>query len=80
MIAHLTGLKPRFFYHVIGDAHIYNNHLEQCNRQVKRTPKPFPKFSFRDASRIHTIDDFTLDKFKVENYQSHPAIMGDMSV
>lgn len=42
MIAHITGLKPRKFIHVMGDTHIYENHLEQCHTQISRKPYPFP--------------------------------------
>lgn len=80
MIAHITQLKPRKFVHVIGDAHIYNNHGDQVKRQLRRTPRPFAKLSFRDATRIHEIDDFGINSFIVEDYNSWPAIQADMAV
>lgn len=80
MIAHITNLRPRRFVHIIGDAHIYNNHGDQVNRQIRRTPRPFAKLSFRDATRIHEIDDFGINSFIVENYNSWPAITADMAV
>lgn len=80
MIAHVCQLKPRTLIHVIGDAHIYNSHGEQLNRQIKRTPRPFPRLSFREASRIHEIDDFGINSFIIEGYNSWPAIQGDMAV
>ncbi len=80
MIAHVCGLRPRSLVHVIGDAHIYNNHGEQVKTQLKRTPRPFAKLSFRNATRLHTIDDFVFDSFIIENYSSWPAITADMAI
>lgn len=80
MLAHITNLRPRKLVHVAGDAHIYNNHGEGINRQIKRTPRPFPRLSFREASRLHEIDDFTFNSFIVEGYNSWPAINMDMAV
>jgi thymidylate synthase len=80
MIAHVTGLKARRFTHVLGDAHIYNNHGEQVNRLLQRMPRPFPKLTFRNSTRIHEIDDFTFDSFIIEGYTSWPAITAEMAV
>jgi thymidylate synthase len=79
MIAHITNLKPRKLVHVIGDAHIYNNHGDQVKRQISRTPKPFPRLTFREASKLHEIDDFTYNSFIIEGYTSHQAIQADMA-
>jgi len=80
MIAHLTGLKPRSFVHIIGDGHIYSNHGDQVSKQLSRTPRPFPKLTFRGATRIHEIDDFTFDSFIIEGYTSWPHISAPMAV
>lgn len=80
MIAHITGLRPRRFVHILGDAHIYNNHIEQVNRQLKRTPRPFPVLSFREATRLQEIDDFKFDSFIIEGYTSWPAITAEMAI
>lgn len=80
MIAHVCGLRPRKLIHALGDAHIYNNHGDQVKRQILRTPRPFPKLSFREATRIHEIDDFTFNSFIIEGYNSWPAITGEMAV
>lgn len=80
MIAHICQLRPRTLIHVIGDAHIYNNHGDQVKRQLTRTPRPFPKLTFREASRIHEIDDFGPNSFIIENYNSAPAIAAEMAV
>ena len=80
MIAHITSLRPRSFIHIIGDGHIYNNHGNQVSKQLGRTPRPFPKLSFRGSSRIHEIDDFTFDSFIIEGYTSWPHISAPMAV
>lgn len=80
MIAHITGLKPRKLVHIIGDAHIYNNHGEQVKRQLGRTPRPFPTLSLRQGTRIHEIDDFTFDSFIIEGYNPWPPINAEMAV
>jgi thymidylate synthase len=78
MIAHVTGLKAGEFVHTIGDAHIYSNHVDALKEQLKREPRPFPKISF--APGINTIDDFTFDSIKLENYNPYPTIKMDMAV
>lgn len=80
MIAHVTNLRPRKFTHIIGDAHIYNNHGESVKRQLTRTPRPFPTLSLREATRIHEIEDFTFNSFIIEGYTSWPHISGDMAI
>src|SRR5918992_1275317 len=39
MIAQVTGLAPGEFIHTLGDAHLYNNHLEQARLQLSRNPR-----------------------------------------
>lgn len=80
MIAHITGLRPRSLVHIIGDGHIYNNHGEQVGKQLARSPRPFPKLTFRGASRIHEIDDFTFDSFIIEGYTSWQHISAPMAI
>lgn len=80
MIATITSLTPRRLIHIIGDAHIYNNHLNQVDTQLNRTPRPFPTLKFRNATRLHEIDDFNFDSFIIENYNSWPYISAEMAV
>ncbi len=78
MIAQVTGLKPGEFIHTFGDAHIYNNHIEQIDLQLTRDPKQMPKMVLNP--NIKNIFDFTYDDFSLENYVFHPAIKGKVSV
>ena len=80
MIAHLTGLKPRYFIHSIGDAHIYSNHETQVNKQLSRTPRPFPIMKLRRGHKIHEIDDFDFENFVIEGYTSWPFISAKMAI
>ncbi|MEI7526074.1 MAG: thymidylate synthase, partial [Mariniphaga sp.] len=78
MVAQVTGLKPGDFVHTFGDAHIYNNHLEQVNLQLARTPFPLPQLKINPE--VKSIFDFKYEDFELVNYQSHPHIKGDVSV
>jgi dihydrofolate reductase/thymidylate synthase len=80
MIAHLTTLKPRTLIFQIGDTHIYNSHVEAVVKQLGRTPRPFPKLTFREQFKIHEIDDFTEDSFIIEDYNPCPYIAAKMAV
>ena len=78
MIAQVTGLKPGEFVHTLGDAHIYLNHIEQVKLQLTREPRKLPVLKLNPE--ITDIFDFTYDDIKVENYNPHPAIKGEVSV
>jgi dihydrofolate reductase / thymidylate synthase len=80
MIGHITALKPRKLIYIIGDAHIYNNHGEQVRKQLTRTPRPYPVLSFREATRLHEIDDFKFNNFIIEAYTSWAAITADSAI
>lgn len=78
MIAQECGLEPGDFVHTFGDVHIYNNHLEQVNLQLTRTPGSIPEM--RMNPDIRRIEDFTIDDFELIGYDPHPAIKGEVSV
>jgi dihydrofolate reductase / thymidylate synthase len=78
MLCHLTGYKPGKFIHIIGDAHIYVNHIEQLKEQIKRVPFQYPRLIF--ARKIQDIDDFKESDFILLDYKSHPAIRMSMAV
>jgi len=77
MVAQVTGLEPGEFVHFLGDAHIYSNHFDQVKLQLSRKPTPLPTLKLNTA--IKNIDDFTMEDFKVENYDPHPAIKADIA-
>jgi thymidylate synthase len=78
MIAQVTGLKPGDFVHTFGDAHIYNNHLDQVRLQLSREPYPLPQMKINPE--VKSIFNFKFEDFELVNYQSHPHIKGDVSV
>jgi thymidylate synthase len=78
MIAQVTGLKPGTFVHTLGDAHLYLNHLDQADEQMKREPLPLPRLVItRD---VRSIDDFRFEDFEIVNYRSHPHIAAPVAV
>jgi thymidylate synthase len=78
MIAQVTGLKPGEFVHTFGDAHIYLNHLEQVHLQLTRTPRKLPVMTINPD--VKNIFSFRFEDFKLEGYDPHPHIKGEISV
>lgn len=78
MIAQVTGLQPGEFIHTLGDAHIYTNHLEQVETQLKREPLPLPIMQINPA--VKSIFDFCYEDFELINYQSHPSIAAPIAI
>ena len=78
MIAQACGLQYGDFIHTLGDAHIYNNHLDQCRLQLTRTPRPLPTMHINpDKTDIFTFD---YPDFQLQGYDPHPHIKGEVSV
>lgn len=78
MMAQVCGLEYGDFIHTFGDAHIYNNHLEQANLQLSREPRPLP--TMRINSDVKDIFGFKFEDFTLENYDPHPHIKGIVAV
>ena len=78
MMAQVTGLKPGEFIHTLGDAHIYTNHFEQVNEQLKRTPRKLPEMKLNPD--IKNIFDFKFEDFTLEGYDPMPHIKGVVAV
>ena len=78
MMAQVCGLKPGVFVHTLGDAHLYNNHLEQAQLQITRQPLPLPTLKLNPA--ITDIDAFTYDDIEVVGYEHHPHIKAPISI
>ncbi len=78
MIAAVTGLVPGDFVHTFGDAHLYNNHLEQAQLQVEREPRPLPTLKLKRVPE--SIFDFVFDDFEICNYDPHPRIKAPIAV
>ena len=78
MIAQVCDLQPGDFIHTFGDAHIYNNHMEQLELQLTREPRPLPKMVINPE--VKNIFDFKFEDFTLENYDPHPHIKGVVAV
>lgn len=78
MIAQVTGLEAGEFIHTFGDVHLYNNHIEQAQIQLKRDPKPLPKMSINP--NVNSIFDFKFEDFVLTDYYPDPHIKAEVSV
>jgi len=78
MIAQVCDLKPGDFIHTLGDAHLYNNHMEQVNTQLAREPYPLPTMQLNPE--IKNIFDFIFDDFTLEDYQCHASIRAPIAI
>lgn len=78
MIAQVCGLEAGDFVHTFGDAHIYNNHMEQLELQLSREPRPMPKMILNPE--VKDIFDFKFEDFTLVDYDPHPHIKGAVAV
>jgi thymidylate synthase len=91
IIAKIVGMIPGKFIWIGGDTHIYENHLEQVNEQLSRTPTELPQLKFSENINwnytinhsVHHIDELlkylTIDDFKIENYNPQEKIIGKLN-
>lgn len=80
LIAHVTGLRAGDFVHVLGDAHVYNNHIDALREQIEREPRPFPTLTIRNRPDLNTIDDFVMEDLELNGYDPHKTIKMQMAV
>jgi thymidylate synthase len=78
MVAQVSGLEAGDFVHTFGDAHLYNDHMEQVETQLERTPFPLPKMKINED--VKSIFDFKFEDFNLLDYQAHPHIKAKVSV
>lgn len=78
MMAQVCGLKPGTFVHSFGDAHLYNNHMEQTKLQLSRTPRSLP--SIKINPEVKSIFDFEFEDFELVDYNPHPHIKAKVAV
>ena len=78
MVAQVCGLQYGDFIHTLGDAHLYNNHIEQAQLQLSRTPKPLPVMEINPD--VKDLFDFKFEDFTLKNYDPHPHIKGAVAV
>ena len=78
MVAHVCGLRVGRFIHILGDAHIYRNHISQVREQLSREPRQKPMLWLNP--NITSIDDFRYEDIRIEGYESHPKLEGVVSI
>lgn len=78
MIAQVTGLGIGDFVHTFGDAHLYNNHLEQVDLQLTRTPYALPTMNINPD--VKDIFSYQYEDFELQGYEAHPHIKGKVAV
>ena len=75
IIGKITGYIPRFLHHILGDAHIYENHLDVVKEQIQRVPYDSPNLIISNITNIDNIDE---KDFIIENYISHSPLKTEM--
>jgi thymidylate synthase len=81
ILAHATDLNPGTLIHTMGDAHVYLDHVDALNEQLKREPTEFPELRIkRDDRGSGVVDGWKEEEFEVVGYQPHKAIKMNMSV
>jgi thymidylate synthase len=78
MLAQVCGYRPGDFVHTLGDAHLYDNHLEQARLQLMRAPRPLPVM--RVNPDVTDIFGFRFEDFALEGYDPHPHIAAPVAV
>ena len=77
LIAKECNLEVGEFVHTLGDAHIYNNHFDQVNEQISRTPYDLPSLKINE---FQSIFDLKISDVELVNYESHPFIKAPIAV
>ncbi|MDQ5900447.1 MAG: Thymidylate synthase [Patescibacteria group bacterium] len=78
ILARILKLEPGEFIHTFGDAHIYENHIEQVKEQLSRKPRAFPTVTI--DKKVKKLDDFRPEHVLLENYDPHPNLKGELTV
>jgi thymidylate synthase len=78
MIASVTGLRVGDFVHTLGDAHLYNNHVDQARTQLERRPRPLPRLELTPG--VRSIFDYRYEDVVVTGYDPYPSIKAPIAV
>lgn len=78
MVAQVCGYEACEFVHTLGDAHLYDNHLEQAREQVKREPKALPTLTLNPS--VKDLFSFRFEDMTLTGYEPHPHIAAPVAV
>ncbi len=78
MVAQVTQLAPGELVHTLGDAHIYENHLEQARKQLARSPRALPEMWINPD--VRSLFSFCYDDFELRSYDPYPHIPAPVAV
>ncbi len=78
MIAQVCELEAGDFVHTFGDVHLYNNHFQQAEKQLNRTPYALPTLRLNPS--IKDIFEYRYEDISIEDYQHHPLIKAPVAV
>jgi thymidylate synthase len=78
MVAQQCDLQPGEFVWTGGDVHLYNNHFEQAQLQLSRTPYPLPQLVIK--RKPASLFEYQFEDFEIANYQAHPSIKAPIAV
>jgi dihydrofolate reductase / thymidylate synthase len=71
-------LSPGELTVVVGDAHLYLNHLEQVKENLRREPYPFPKLNIKCSKK--NIEEFKFEDLELIGYKYYPNIKAELSI
>ncbi|KAK8090467.1 thymidylate synthase/dCMP hydroxymethylase domain-containing protein [Apiospora hydei] len=80
MLAHVCDLVPGSLTHVMGDAHVYVDHVDALRTQLEREPRDFPKLEIVNQAKNGSIDGWKVEDFVIHGYDPHKSIAMKMSV
>ena len=80
ILANILNLIPGEFVHTFGDSHIYKNSIEQVKEQLRREPKKLPKLIMPNLDSIEALNEYSVNDFILEGYESHPALKAPMAI
>ena len=78
MVAQVCGLGVGDFVHTLGDAHLYNNHIEQAKLQLSREPRPLPRLQLNPE--VQALDAFRYEDIAIVDYAPHPTIKAPVAI
>jgi thymidylate synthase len=78
LVARVTGVAAGEFIHTFGDAHIYENHVDQVKEQLRREPLLLPSLELDPG--ISSLENLRAERIRLANYRSHPPLRGEVAV